>query len=417
MRFAVPAPVLLAIERLNRQGYQAYLVGGCVRDDLLGIPPKDHDIATSARPEEIIACFKGEQLLLNGLKHGTVTPVLNGVPLEITSFRRDGPYSDGRHPDQVAFSTSLKEDLARRDFTVNTLAWSPETGLVDLMGGVDDLRAKRLRAVGDPARRFHEDALRILRAVRFAAVLGFSVEESTARAMEELAPALAHISVERIAAEWTGALLGMYVSRIARFPAVVQSAVPELADGCGEVSITGLTPAASQAEKLPADLPMRWVCLFAVVTPEFAQTTANAAAGRLRLSNALRGDIAILAEHAHTTMNPEDASLWLFRLGLPTLLRVIALQRTLSPKDALRQVRLIQLEENARTIAASGACLSLRDLAVNGNDLMAIGIPRGPGVGEMLGKLMQGVVTQQLPNTREALLDTARALHSAQQEQ
>lgn len=416
MRFAVPPPVLLALERLTLRGHEAYLVGGCVRDDLLGIPPKDYDIATSATPEDIIECFAGEHLLLHGIKHGTVTPVLSGVPVEITTFRRDGAYTDGRHPDQVVFTTSLQEDLVRRDFTVNALARSPQTGLVDMVGGVNDLHARLIRAVGDPERRFAEDALRILRAVRFAAALGFSVEKNTAQAMERLAPTLDRISVERIAAEWTGALLSRHVSRIADYPAVVDAAVPEIATAYGDTSASALADAARMAEALPPDLPMRWVALFAYCGSDAAQA-ANDAAARLRLSNALRGEIAVLAQHMHTPMLPDDARLWVSRLGLPMLLRVTTLQKAMAARDARQQDALAVLEQSARDIVASGACLSLRDLAVNGNDLMQIGIPKGPEVGEALGHLMHQVVTNQLPNTREALLDAALTLRAGQKEQ
>ncbi len=410
MRFAVPPPVLAALERLTDRGHQAYLVGGCVRDDLLGIPPHDYDIATSATPDAVKAAFAGEHLLLHGIAHGTVTPVLHGLPVEITTFRKDGAYTDGRHPDEVVFTTSLAEDMARRDFTVNALAWSPDTGLVDTVNGIDDLNARLIRAVGDPERRFSEDALRILRAVRFAGVLGFSVEEETARAMANLAPSLTKISVERIAAEWTGALLGKQVARVPDYPDVVFAALPELAFAGIESNIPRVVKAAEIAQSLPADLPMRWTAMCAGGTPEQMLAAANGSAERLRLSNALRRDIGILAEHAHERLMPDEAGLLLSRLGLPMLLRVVTLQRALAADDASKQKELHTLAARAEQLAASGACTSLRDLAVNGNDLLAAGIPKGPEVGELLGRLMRAVVTGRLPNTRDALLDAAQAL-------
>ena len=181
-----------------------------------------------AAPEQIAAAFSDTRLLLAGIKHGTVTPLLDGMPVEITSFRRDGPYSDGRRPDHVSFSTQLLDDVARRDFTINALAWSEHTGLIDLVGGAEDCRNKLIRAVGDPDKRFGEDALRMLRALRFASVLGFTIEDCTAAAMARHAALLDHVSVERIAVEISGALQGTYVSAIGHHPQVLLSALPEL---------------------------------------------------------------------------------------------------------------------------------------------------------------------------------------------
>ena len=208
MQFTISPQAALALKALEQSGYEAYLVGGCVRDDLMDIPPHDYDITTNARPEEIKRVFADRHMVLDGEKHGTVSPVIDGTLIEITTFRADGEYSDGRHPDAVSFSQDLRDDLSRRDFTVNAMAWSKRTGLVDLFGGAEDLKKGRLKAVGEPRQRFQEDALRILRGMRFASRLGFALDPETAEAMHALAPHLEHISRERIFTELTGVLQG-----------------------------------------------------------------------------------------------------------------------------------------------------------------------------------------------------------------
>lgn len=404
MRFAIPPPVLTALRQLHAGGFEAYLVGGCVRDDLLGIEPHDYDIATSAAPEQIAAAFPDTRLLLAGIKHGTVTPLLDGMPVEITSFRRDGPYSDGRRPDHVSFSTQLLDDVARRDFTINALAWSEHTGLIDLVGGAEDCRNKLIRAVGDPDKRFGEDALRMLRALRFASVLGFTIEDCTAAAMARHAALLDHVSVERIAVEISGALQGTYVSAVGHHPQVLLSALPELLCAYPEHTAQNLLHAACIVQSLPVDLPLRFVALF---VGGVEAGPAARSAERLRLSNALKNDISTLAEYAHTNLMPHDARVWLAQLGLPMLLRVIALQRAWT-SDTTQWQTLDTLAQQAQDAAASGACQSLRDLAINGRDLLNVGFSKGPAVGAALGQLMRQVVTGQLPNTREALLQAAQ---------
>ncbi|MBO5321443.1 MAG: CCA tRNA nucleotidyltransferase [Clostridia bacterium] len=202
----IPENISLAIDRLTQNGYEAYIVGGCVRDSLLGINPSDFDITTSAKPEEIIRLF--EKTIPTGIAHGTVTVMLDNEPIEITTFRTEGRYTDSRHPENVEFVTDLKEDLSRRDFTVNALAFSEKTGLVDLFGGISDLEKKILKAVGDPRERFREDALRILRLFRFSSQLAFSIEENTLNAALELKDGLKNISRERIFLELKKAICG-----------------------------------------------------------------------------------------------------------------------------------------------------------------------------------------------------------------
>ena len=229
MMGTIAPPAARALARLHEAGFEAWLVGGCVRDMLLGCAPKDYDLATSARPEETKAVFQGETVLETGIRHGTVTVLLEGMPLEITTYRVDGAYSDARHPDGVTFADNLRADAARRDFTINAMAYAPGRGLRDYFGGQADLRAGCLRAVGDPGTRFQEDALRILRGLRFAAVLDFSLEEETDRAARRYAPLLTKVSAERCAAELGKLLCGPAAGRILRaYPAVLGVVIPEL---------------------------------------------------------------------------------------------------------------------------------------------------------------------------------------------
>ncbi len=236
----LPQEILGAITALEAQGHTAYAVGGCVRDALMGVAPKDYDITTSATPEEIHEVFASHRLIDTGLKHGTVTVLLGVFPVEITTFRKDGTYTDGRHPDNVAFTPSLEEDLVRRDFTVNAMAYSDRTGLVDISGGVDDLERGVIRCVGDAERRFSEDALRILRALRFSSRLSFEIAPETAEAIHRLKDNLRLVSPERIMAELNGILAGRDAPRILfEYADVLLSQIPEAALYPGELPLTG----------------------------------------------------------------------------------------------------------------------------------------------------------------------------------
>lgn len=234
MRIEIPEEVGAILAVLERHGFEAYVVGGCVRDSLLGQTPHDWDICTAALPEEVMGCFTGERTLPTGIAHGTVTLVREGVPYEITTFRVDGDYSDGRHPDSVSFVRNLTEDLARRDFAVNAMAYSPRTGVVDCFGGWQDLQERQVRAVGKPAARFEEDALRILRALRFASVYGFGIEAKTASAARKLKNTLTNVAVERIFSEFARLLCGSGAGRVlTAFPDIFSVFLPEILPAIG----------------------------------------------------------------------------------------------------------------------------------------------------------------------------------------
>ena len=263
MKFDIPAGAERILQTLTRAGYEACLVGGCVRDLLRGVRPRDWDICTSARPEETAACFPGRRVIETGLKHGTVTVMEAGEPYEITTYRADGPYSDSRRPDFVRFVSDLETDLARRDFSMNAIALGLEGGLRDPFGGEADIRAGRIRCVGEPSRRFQEDGLRLMRALRFSSVLGWEIEDRTARAAHENRTVLTHVSAERVNAELRLLLVGERAGDVLRkYPDVLCRFWPEL-EALAAPGRNGWERAVRAVEAAPAELVPRLAALLA----------------------------------------------------------------------------------------------------------------------------------------------------------
>ena len=381
----LPEIVGAAIARLESLGYEAVAVGGCVRDHLMGKAPTDYDLATSARPEEVMDAFRGERVLPTGLKHGTVTLVRGGMAIEITTYRVDGAYRDHRRPDAVVFTGSLTEDLRRRDFTVNAIAYSPRRGVIDPMGGEADIENRLIRAVGDPSARFGEDALRILRALRFASRLGFSIEPATARALTALAPSLPFVARERVGAEVEGLVLGRGAAAVlAAHRAVVEAAVPELS----RADAAGYARALSMLSRAPFDAAARLAALFSPL--------GGGAAAALQ-SLRLPGRVVARALHLIEWLNaPEaDPARALGALGE-------------GDARALFQMRGGSGGAVLEGLIASGACVTVGQLAVDGRDLMKLGLS-GPAVGAVLQKLLDEVIAGA-PNDREALLSRIRTL-------
>ena len=456
----VPASALEALSRLNAAGYAAYLVGGCVRDRLLGRMPGDWDITTAALPEQVEAVFAGERIIETGLKHGTVTVLLEGLPLEITSFRTESGYADHRHPDAVAFTPSLTEDLARRDFTINAMAWnhaetprirpgvrtgaaSPEgEGLVDPFGGQQDLSARIIRCVGDPTKRFGEDALRILRALRFAAQLDFEIDPATAAAALALRDTLALVSRERIAVELTKLLCGPGARRIlTEYWQILAVPLPELAPMAGldqrniHHCYDVLEHSAAAVEAVPPEPVLRWAALLHDVAKPACFTLDEAGTGhfyghakaggplareimtRLRFDKDTVNRVSTLVELHDYPIDPpvgtpERAIRRLIgRLGAEDFFRLLDLKRA----DALahhpdyrgRTEACDRLEALARELLTQPPCFTVRDLAIDGKDLLALGIPEGPEIGRTLNALLEAVLSGELPNQREKLLEKA----------
>lgn len=401
MKLTLDPGAAALLDALHAAGYAAYAVGGCVRDSLLGRTAHDWDLCTSALPQQVMELFGTEQCIPTGLQHGTVTIKYGGQLYETTTFRTEGSYTDGRHPDAVQFVPDVREDLARRDFTINAMAYNAAEGLVDPFGGQKDLQNGLLRAVGEPQQRFTEDALRILRLYRFAARFGFTLDAATARAARQLAPHLDCISAERIQEELAKLLVapqpGAYLE-----PAVLAVVLPEL------------TPAALEAAKPVVDacpagaenLPIRLAALLYSLGEDGTRRTLK----RLRCSNALIEEAAVLVREAVPGV-PVSLNIYARRLlgkyNLCTVQRIAALGTALQPE---RAADFAALSELAEQLDADGVCCRVSQLAVNGRDLMAAGIPAGPGIRKVLEALLDGVIREEYPNERQALLAAVQQL-------
>lgn len=401
----LPASVSDILSRLATAGYTAHAVGGCVRDSLLGRPVHDWDVTTSATPDEIKAVFAHNRTIDTGIRHGTVTVMREGQPFEITTYRVDGAYTDGRHPDEVTFTANLSEDLARRDFTVNAMAYAPTDGLIDLYGGREDLRRGLIRAVGDPIRRFTEDALRILRAARFAAVLGFSVQEQTLAAALELCGRLAMVSGERICGEMNKLLTADFAATVLR------TASPLLSAAWPCLSAEKFCASADVVSALPARLPLRLAAVFAQHRPSALADTLLS----LRQSRRIAEEAAAILVTAHTLAaggqgRAEKLSLLgKYGLSVCTDACLLAQAAGLLPCETAQQ----HAQDFARW-QAEGACCKKSDLALTGADLLTLGIPSGEAVGRLLDELLRLVMAGQLKNTRTALADYVRKRAEAQ---
>ena len=387
------------LTRLHAAGHAAYAVGGCVRDSLLGQTPHDWDLCTSATPEQVLELFGEAHCIPTGLQHGTVTVKHGGELYEITTFRTEGAYSDGRHPDHVAFVPDVKEDLARRDFTINAMAYNAEEGLIDPFGGQSDLAAGIVRAVGEPQRRFEEDALRILRLYRFAARFGFAIDPATGQAARALCRHLDCVSEERIAEELSrllaapapGAYLEAEVLAVI-FPELDAAELPE-----SRRILDALEPGMEH-------VPVR---LAALLCP-LGEAGARAALRRLKCSNALTGMVATLVREGAAGMPGAALTLtakrFLSRYDLATITDLTALCSARHPEQA---EAFAALQQEAARLVETNACCRINQLAVNGRDLMDAGIRPGPGLRRVLDALLEQVLTGQLPNEKAALLAAA----------
>lgn len=388
------------LDALHRAGFAAYAVGGCVRDSLLGLAPHDWDLCTAARPGQVMELFGEDRCIPTGLQHGTVTVKRDGKLYEITTFRTEGRYSDGRHPDSVAFVPDLREDLARRDFTINAMAYSAEEGLCDPFGGREDLARGVVRAVGEPLRRFGEDALRILRLYRFAARFGFAIDEATEAAAKQLASHLDCVSAERIEEELNKLLAapqpGAYLE-----PEVLAFVLPELPP-------EELAKARKQVDALPAgteQVSARWAALLLPL----GETGARKALKRLKCSNArIDGTAVLVRECGEKTPDALDkcdlclqAKRLLGRYDLHTVQQLTALWTALAPEE---KASFDALRAEAEALTAQGACCRISQLAVSGRDLMAAGAAPGPGLRRVLEALLEEVITGRLPNEKTELL-------------
>ena len=389
------------LDTLHRAGYAAYVVGGCVRDSLLGLTPHDWDLCTSALPQQGMELFGAEKCIPTGLQHGTVTVKQGGGLYEITTFRTEGTYTDGRHPDEVHFVPDVREDLARRDFTINAMAYNEKEGLVDPFGGQADLQSGILRAVGVPHQRFTEDALRILRLYRFAARFGFSIDPPTAQAAQELCAHLDCVSVERIEEE-LAKLLSAPAPAAYLDEKILGVVLPELSPEALAAAkpVVDACPAGEQA------LPVRLAALLLSLGEDGTRRTLR----RLRCSNACIEETAVLVREVVPGV-PVSLNIYSRRLlgkyNLCTVQRLAALGTALQPEHAADFAALSELAER---LEGDGVCCRVSQLAVNGRDLMAAGVPAGPGIRKVLEALLDGVIREEYPNERQALLAAVQQL-------
>ncbi len=436
----IPDHIRFVLDRLEARGRQAWCVGGCVRDSLLGRAPADWDVASAARPEEVLAWFPEFSAVEAGRAFGTVRLLLPEGPVEVTSFRTDGPYSGHRRPQSVRYAAAMEEDLARRDFTVNAMAWHPARGLRDPFGGRADLEAGVLRCVGDPVLRFQEDALRILRLLRFAAVLGFSIHPAAQAGACQCRGLLACLSPERVRAELDRLLCGSSVRLVLEEnAALLFAALPELEplSRCAQESpyhcwdVWGHTLRAVEAA--PAAPLDRWAALLhdcgkpgvkAYGPDGRAHFYGHAQAGvelarallaRLRFSNQERETVLDLVELHGQVLPFSEKRLkrLLARLGPQGFGRLLGLMRAdvlaQAPHLAAERLPLIdRAREEAQAILARGDCLTLGGLALRGGDLLALGVPPGPRLGRTLRQLLEEVLAGKLANEKPGLM--ARAL-------
>ena len=395
VRIQLPYEVEWVIGKIRDAGYEAFAVGGCVRDTLLGRTPEDWDVTTSARPEAVKAIF--ERTVDTGLQHGTVTVLKNRKGYEVTTYRIDGEYHDGRHPDSVEFTPNLLEDLKRRDFTINAMAYSHETGIVDEFGGMEDLKAGIVRCVGRPEDRFTEDALRLLRALRFSAQLGFEIEESTYAAIKTIAPNLAKVSKERVQAELTKLLLSAHPERILLLKETGLSA--QIVPGFDAVFAPALF---SKLSRLPAEKSLRWAGFLLCQSTKQAEAVLKG----LKMDNETIGNVSRMIEGAKETLPLEKPAVRraMSRYTPYQLEGALKLKELMGSPDA-GEIRRLREE-----IIRDGDCVSLKDLAVKGRDLLEAGVERGPMVGEILNHLFDLVLLHPEKNDRELLLKEVRRM-------
>ncbi len=382
MELFLPDFVQSTLNTLHKNGFEAYVVGGCVRDMLMGKVPHDYDVTTAAIPQTVVSLFP--RTVATGLQHGTVTVIDEGRPIEVTTFRTESGYADHRRPDSVAFVSSLKEDLARRDFTVNAMAFDCENGIVDPFGGQEDLKNGILRAVGDAETRFTEDALRILRLFRFSAVLGFTCEEETLAAALKKANGLQMISHERIAEELKKAVMGD-MTRIAPLTC------------SGALQFIGIEPKElpQKLNALPRNENLRLFGFLQALCPDMKKTAAA-----LKLSNAVRQYLSEMSALCRLE----------FEVTTPAVKRLLRdYGATVTDFADYREALFgggMPLKEVAESVLKSGEPYRLKDLCITGNDLTARGI-RGTRVGEVLYELLEAVIENPALNTPEALLKLA----------
>lgn len=388
----IPEAVNEILQQLNHHGFEAFAVGGCVRDMLLGKIPKDWDITTSASPWQVKEIFR--RTIDTGIQHGTVTVMINDAGYEVTTYRIDGEYQDGRHPKEVIFTSDLKEDLCRRDFTINAMAYSDKTGIVDEFGGMEDLKNGIIRCVGNPLDRFREDALRILRAVRFSAQLGFFIESNTMSAIAQIASNLIKISKERIQMELTKLLLSDHPEQMEM---VYETGIsPYISEAFHQINhkMFGVVPA------LPRQKHIRWAVFLKNEAPDKAEEVLK----DLKMDNDTISRVHTLVSWIPHLIPEEKAKIRriMSRMEPQLFDDLLKIKKEIGRENA---GKLMELTEEIRK---NGDCIYLKDLAVTGKDLLETGMKPGKQVGAVLSRLLDDVLEEPGQNQRDILLERAK---------
>ncbi len=433
-KFILPDGVEAVIERLTECGYEAYAVGGCVRNFMLGIEPKDYDVTTSARPDEMKQALEGFRLVETGIKYGTITVIVGGMPIEVTTYRLDGNYTDNRRPDNVTFTTKLAEDLKRRDFTVNAMAYSSRTGIIDIFGGRADLQNGIIRAIGDPDERFHEDGLRILRALRFASCYGLKIEPGTAEAVHRNKALLEHIAGVRIAAELNRLICGDCENVLREYYDVISVFLPELAKCKGFDQHTRyhdrdvLEHTIASVAVIEPKIHLRLAMLLHDIGkpmyftmgedgighfkghPKGSAAIAESFLERLRYSRAISDRVTLLVKTHDIVIEDRENLIkrYLNKYGEDAFFDMIKVHiadnMSKAPECRERVKTFRAAAETAKKIIASRECFSLKQLAVNGHDLKALGY-EGAEIGEKLDRLLELVIDGECENEKDALIN------------
>ncbi len=442
MMIELPKDVKTLINTLENEGYEAYLVGGCVRDLLLGMSPHDWDITTDALPEEIIDCFSDKTIVKSGLKYGTVMVVENGIAYEITTFRIDQGYSDRRRPDAVLFTACLQDDLSRRDFSINAMAYHPKVGLIDYFGGEDDLQNKIIRCIGNADDRFNEDALRILRALRFASVLGFEIEETTSKSIDRNKDLLKDIAIERINIEFCKLICGGHVKEVLlNYADVFAVFIPEIWPMFGFEQnsphhyLNVWEHTVETVAQTPEDLILRLTLFFHDIAkpkcyfesedgfghfcghPKYSENMAYEIMKRMKFDNKTIEIVGELVRYHDIKIEAEGKQVkrLLGKIGEERFRQLILVKRAdiSSQSPQFREERLEKLNDLlqfAEGILAEEQCFQIKDLAIDGNDLLEMGIPQGILMGKILHQLFDQVLNDAVPNDKQTLLDAAKEI-------
>ncbi len=422
-RIDMPNEVEAALNILNNKGFEAYIVGGCVRDCLLGIEPKDWDIATSALPSDIIECFKDFKVIETGIKHGTVAVIVNMLSIEVTTFRTEGKYTDNRRPDYVNFIDNIEMDLKRRDFTINAMAYSHKNGIIDFFSGIKDLKLKLIKCVGNPDDRFNEDGLRILRALRFASVLEFSIESTTSQSIHKNKELLKNISSERLSSEFNKLIMGKgFLPVMDRYRDVISVFIPEIK------SIVGFKQRISDKERnlwlesietvdcLPCDIILRLTALLYNIGSDREISCVNTveaalnALRRLRYDNATSEDVKLLILYCNKEIPTDEISIknCLNKIGSVNFKRLLEIKKAEAKlkisNNNICMKKIHQASSILNKILDKNICYNLKGLSVNGVDLINLGIKEGKRVGELLNELLALVIENELENEKELLI-------------